>query len=98
MFRPKSLPLVLLLLATACSTTTAGTSSAPAAAGASAAAKTSETTTVTNTEVVCEYVRPSGSNIMVRECREVRRDGTDDPSKKGSENWFQKFPAGTTGR
>jgi hypothetical protein len=98
MFRPKSLSLVLFLLATACSTTTAGTTSAPAAAGASGSTKTSETTTVTNTEVVCEYVRPSGSNIMVRECREVRRDGTDDPTKKASENWFNKSPSGPTSR
>ena len=94
MFRFKNASIVCLLLATACTTTTAGTASAPAAAATTA----SGTTTVTNTEIVCEYVRPSGSNIMQRECREVRRDGTDDPSKKGSENWFNKFPSGTTGR
>ncbi len=91
----KHLSIVSLLLASACTTTTAGTASAT---GSGSGTKTTETTTVTNTEVVCEYVRPSGSNIMVRECREVRRDGTDDPSKKGSENWFNKFPSGPTSR
>jgi hypothetical protein len=43
-------------------------------------------------QVVCEYVRRSGSNIATRECREVHRF-VDDAGKKGAENWFKSGPS-----
>lgn len=83
---PRSSILALLVLsASAC--VTAGPT-APAGADPGAASGTS---TVERTEVVCEYVRPSGSNIMERQCREVRRD-TDGSGTRGSENWFRPPP------
>jgi hypothetical protein len=79
----------LLLLAAGCCSSSAakGAPSSTPAAGAVPA----EATAAANakpTKVVCEYVRPSGSNIMVEECREVLING-EDPSKKASENWFR---------
>jgi hypothetical protein len=80
----------LLLLAAGCASSSSAAKGAPssnpaagpAPAGATAAANAKQT------KVVCEYVRPSGSNIMVEECREVVING-EDSSKKASENWFR---------
>jgi len=42
--------------------------------------------------VICEYVRRSGSNIAVRECREVTDFG-DAVGKQGSEGYFRSKPS-----
>jgi hypothetical protein len=83
----------LLLLAAGCVSSSAaakGATSSPPAAGAVPAGATAASN-AKQTKVVCEYVRPSGSNIMVEECREVLING-EDTSKKASENWFKAPP------
>jgi hypothetical protein len=80
----------LLLLAAGCTSSSAAAKGAPSSTPA-AGAVPAEATAAANakqTKVVCEYVRPSGSNIMVEECREVLING-EDSSKKASENWFR---------
>jgi hypothetical protein len=47
---------------------------------------------VEETRVICEYVKRSGSNIAVRECREVSPFG-DDVGKQGAEGWFRSKPS-----
>jgi hypothetical protein len=80
----------LLLFAAGCACPSAAAKGAPSSTP-TAGAVPAEATAAANakpTKVVCEYVRPSGSNIMVEECREVLING-EDSSKKASENWFR---------
>jgi hypothetical protein len=80
----------LLLLAAGCASSSSAAKGAPSSTPG-AGAEPAEATAAANakpTKVVCEYVRPSGSNIMVEECREVLING-EDSSKKASENWFR---------
>ena len=69
---------------------------APAVAASAAAAPTAAAppapAKVEEVQVICEYVRRSGSNIATRECREVNRF-VDDAGKKGAENWFKSGPS-----
>jgi len=75
---------------------TAPTATAPAVAASAAAAPTATAppapAKVEEVQVICEYVRRSGSNIATRECREVNRF-VDDAGKKGAENWFKSGPS-----
>ena len=84
-----------VLLSAGCATATGSNGSASSAA-ASSTAPTAGTTAVveSNTKVVCEYVKPSGSNIAQRECREVRTNGTADV-QNGTQNMLR--PQNTTG-
>ena len=107
MIRTKSLLFTsLVLVASACAGPSAeaghgpsGASPAapaPAVAASAAAAPTAAAppapAKVEEVQVVCEYVRRSGSNIATRECREVNRF-VDDAGKKGAENWFKSGPS-----
>jgi hypothetical protein len=80
----------LLLLAAGCASSSAAAKGAPSSTPAAGAVPADATAAANakQTKVVCEYVRPSGSNIMVEECREVLING-EDSSKKASENWFR---------
>ena len=107
MIRTKSLLFTsLVLVASACAGPSAeaghgpsGASPAapaPAVAASAAAAPTAAAppapAKVEEVQVICEYVRRSGSNIATRECREVNRF-VDDAGKKGAENWFKSGPS-----
>jgi len=82
--RTKTALLATLLLATACAAPSTATKPDATAAAGSVDAPAAKT------KVVCEYVRPTGSNIAVRECREVRVGG-DDFTTRGSD-YFYKPP------
>jgi hypothetical protein len=94
----KSLSLAaFVLLSAGCATATGSNGSASGSAAASSStAPTAGTTAVveSNTKVVCEYVKPSGSNIAQRECREVRTNGTADV-QNGTQNLLR--PQNATG-
>jgi hypothetical protein len=81
----------LLLLAAGCVGPSTAAKGAPSGAADAAPSASAADAKVRQTRVVCEYVRPSGSNIMQRECREIPVNG-EDPSKKRSENWFKPGP------
>lgn len=104
MIQPKSLLLAsLVLAAAACAgpsaeagrgpsgASTAGASTA-GASPAIAAPAPPVPAKVEEVQVICEYVRRSGSNIATRECREVNHF-VDDAGKKGAENWFKSGPS-----
>jgi hypothetical protein len=86
----------LLLFAAACASSGSAAKGAPSSNPTAAPAGATAEVNAKQTKVVCEYVRPSGSNIMVEECREVPVNG-EDSSKKASENWFRP-PAPIQGR
>ena len=97
MIRTKSLLFTsLVLVASACAGPSAeaghGPSGASPAATAPTAAAPPAPAKVEEVQVICEYVRRSGSNIATRECREVNRF-VDDAGKKGAENWFKSGPS-----
>jgi hypothetical protein len=79
-----------LLLAAGCASSSAAAKGVPSSTPTAVAVPPGATASdnAKATKVVCDYVRPSGSNIMVEECREVLING-EDPSKKASENWFR---------
>ena len=96
-------PLLLVAVACAGPSAEAGrgpTSSAPAVATSGVAPEATPVAPpapppparVEETRVICEYVRRSGSNIAVRECREVNHF-VDEAGKKGAENWFRSKPS-----
>ena len=102
MFDSKHLFLApILLLSFACATSSAGSTPAAGGTGSAAAAGTNGTpATASQTKVVCEWVRPSGSNIAQEQCREVRSG--DDPSKTTNRNYFMpqqgSLPGAASGR
>ena len=96
-------PLLLVAVACAGPSAEAGrgpTSSAPAVATSGVAPEATPVAPpapppparVEETRGICEYVRRSGSNIAVRECREVDHFG-DAVGKQGAEGFFRSKPS-----
>jgi hypothetical protein len=89
-------PLVLaslVVLAVACAGSSAEAGRGPASAAPAVATPSPPAPAkVEEVQVICEYVKKSGSNIAVRECREVNHF-VDEAGKKGAENWFRSKPS-----